>query len=418
MDPVLQFLLLLAILIAAAKGAGYLSARLGQPAILGELLVGLILGPTALDILHWPLFDGGHLDELVHYLAQMGVLLLMFSAGLEVDLEAMLRAGRPAALAGVLGVVAPIVLGLAASLPFGFGWQQGLAIGLMLAATSVSISAQTLMELGVLRSRVGMALLGAAVVDDVLVIVFLSLFVALFVGGAGGVLAAVWVLGKMGLFLCLAVVLGFRVIPRLALAVDRLPISEGVMSLTLVVILLFSWGAEFLGNIATITGAFLAGLALARTSLRRRIESGVHTLAYSWLVPIFFLSIGLEANARELGGGGWPFALVLLVVAVISKVLGSGLGARLGGLSSGEALRLGTGMVSRGEVGLIVASVALAAEVISSDVFASVVIMVLATTLVTPLLLRLLYPKGARQPERERQRAERRPDAGGDAGAS
>jgi Kef-type K+ transport system membrane component KefB len=399
MDPFLQFLLLLAILIAVAKGAGYLSTRLGQPAILGELLVGLILGPTVLDILHWPFFDGGHLDEMIHHLAQLGVLLLMFSAGLEVDIEAMLRAGRPAVLSGVLGVVAPIALGLAAALPFGFSLQKGLAIGLMLAATSVSISAQTLMELGVLRSRVGMALLGAAVVDDVLVIVFLSLFVALLVGGGGGILAVVWILVKMGLFLGVAIWLGNRVVPRLAVTVERLPISEGVMALTLVVVLLFSWGAEFLGSVATITGAFLAGLAFARTSLRRRIESGVHTLAYSWLVPIFFLSIGLEANARVLGSGGLPFTLVLVAIAVISKVLGSGLGARLGGFTNREALRLGTGMISRGEVGLIVASVALAADVISKDVFASVVIMVLATTLLTPLLLRSLYAKATRGPE-------------------
>jgi Kef-type K+ transport system membrane component KefB len=240
---------------------------------------------------------------------------------------------------------------------------------------------------------VGIALLGAAVVDDVLVILLLSLFIAFVGGGEGGVLAILWVVARMGLFLALAAWLGARFIPRLATLVDRLPISEGVLALVIVVTLLFSWGAEFLGGIAAITGAFLAGLLFARTPLRLQIEAGIHTLAYSWLVPIFFVSIGLGANARALGAGGWPFALAIVGVALISKVLGGGLGARLGGFSNKEALRLGIGMTSRGEVGLIVAAIAQEAGLIDESVFASVVIMVLVTTLLTPIMLRAVYPK-------------------------
>lgn len=393
MDSLIELLLLLSIVIVAAKAAGYLSVRLGQPAVLGELLVGLFLGPTLLDLLHWPVCGSGHLAETVHQLAHLGVLLLMFVAGLEVDFEAMLRSGRPAVLSGVLGVVAPILLGLAVALPFGFDGQQGFILGLVLAATSVSISAQTLLELKVLRSRVGVALLGAAVVDDVLVILLLSLFVALAGGGGGGALAILWIVARMGLFLALAAWLGARFIPRLAALVDRLPISEGVMALVIVVILLFSWGAEFLGGIAAITGAFLAGLLFGRTPLRLEIEEGVHTLAYSWLVPIFFVSIGLDADVGALGAGGWPFALALVGIAVISKILGGGLGARLGGFSTQDSLRLGIGMTSRGEVGLIVAAIAQEAGLVDESVFASVVIMVLATTLLTPLMLRAAYPK-------------------------
>jgi Kef-type K+ transport system membrane component KefB len=393
MDPLLQFSLLLAIVIVAAKAAGYLSIRLGQPAVLGELLAGLLLGPTLLDLLHWPLFSGGHLAETLHHLAYLGVLLLMFVAGLEVDFEAMMRSGRPAVLSGVLGVAVPILLGMVVALPFGFDGQQGFVLGLVLAATSVSISAQTLLELKVLRTRVGIALLGAAVVDDVLVILLLSVFVALVGGGGGGVLAVGWVLVRMGLFLFLALWLGARYLPRLTVLAERLPVSEGAMALAIVIILLFSWGAEFLGGIAAITGAFLAGLLFARTPLRLQIETGMHTLAYSWLVPIFFVSIGLDANARTLGTGGWPFALAIVAIAVVSKILGGGLGARLGGFSSKEALRLGIGMTSRGEVGLIVAAIAQEAGLIDEGVFASVVIMVLATTLVTPVLLRAVYPK-------------------------
>ncbi len=403
MDPLLQFLLALSIVIAVAKVAGYLSTRVGQPAVLGELLAGLILGPTVLDMLHWPAFSDPHLGESLNHLAHLGVLFLMFIAGLEVDIEAMTAAGRPAVLAGFLGVLAPVVLGMAAALPFGFTVEKGIFIGLVLAATSVSISAQTLMELGVLQTRVGIGLLSAAVVDDVLVILLVSLFVAL-VGGGSGVVAVLWVLAKMALFLVAALWVGMRVVPWLGAVVEELPISEGVMALAIVLTLLFAWSAEALGGVAAITGAFLAGVAFSETPLRQEVERGMHTVAYAWLVPVFFVSIGLEANARALGWEGVPFALLIVAVAVVSKIVGCGLGARLGGFSTGEALRLGVGMVSRGEVGLIVASVGLSGGFIQESTFATVVLMVLATTLLTPVMLRALYPRaGTSEVPRERR---------------
>ncbi len=399
MDPFLQFLLAVALVVVAAKSAGYLSTRLGQPAVLGEILAGLVLGPTVLNMLQWPIFSDPHLEETLSHLAHMGVLLLMFIAGLEVDLRSMTQAGRPVLLAGVMGVLAPIGLGYAGALLFGFGQQESLAIGLVLAATSVSISAQTMMELGVLRSRVGVALLGAAVVDDVLVILLLSLFIALIGDGGGGIASLLWVTVKMVGFLGLAALLGVWLIPRLGSWVERLPISEGVLALAIVVTLLFAWAAEAIGGVAAITGAFLAGLLFARTPLRQHLEDGMHSLAYSWLVPIFFVSIGLQVNAGALGLGGLPFALLIIVIAVVSKIFGSGIGARLGGFPRGDALRLGVGMVSRGEVGLIVASVALGAGLIGDGVFASVVLMVVATTLLTPIMLRALYPKKVGRPD-------------------
>jgi Kef-type K+ transport system membrane component KefB len=399
MDPLLQFLLALAIVVIAAKGSGYLSTRLGQPAVLGELLAGLILGPTVLDMLHWPVFGDEHLGETLSHLAHLGVLFLMFIAGLEIDVKGMMDAGRPAVLAGLMGVITPVALGMATALPFGFDPQQGLFIGLVLAATSVSISAQCLMELGVLGSQVCVALLGAAVVDDVLVILLLSLFVTLTGGGSGGVVAVIWVLVKMIAFLGLATWLGVRLIPRLGSLVDQLPISEGVMALVVVVTLLYAWAAEALGGVAAITGAFLAGLLFARTPLRHYVETRMSTLAYTWLVPVFFVSIGLEANALALGLAGLPFTLLITIVALISKVLGCGIGARLGGFSNSEALRLGVGMTSRGEVGLIVASVGLDAGLIGEEIFAGMVLMVLATTLLTPIMLRALYPQSVGQPE-------------------
>ncbi len=405
MDLLLPFTLTLAIVVVAAKASGYVSVRLKQPAVLGELLIGLLLGPTLLDMLHWPLLGAGHLEETIHQLAHLGVLFLMFIAGLEVDLDTMFQTGRPAVLAGSLGVVTPVLLGALVMLPFGFGFQESLAVGLVLAATSVSISAQTLIELGVLRSRVGMALLGAAVVDDILAILLLSVFIALVTGSGGGIGAIAWVLVRMVAFLGLATALGMLLIPRLATLVRRLPISEGTMALALVVTLLYAWAAEAWGGVAGITGAFLAGLIFARTPVRRVIEEGMHTLAYSWLVPVFFVSIGLGVDARGLGWNDAVLVLTIIAVAVVSKVLGAGLGARWGGFSNRQALQLGAGMVSRGEVGLIVAAAEVDAGLIGDQIFASVVLMVLATTLVAPILLRALYSEADRHPQPAPDRA-------------
>ena len=391
----LEFTLALAIVIVAAKAAGYASLRLKQPAVLGELLIGLVLGPTLLDMLHWPILGGGHLEETFHQLAHLGVLFLMFIAGLEVDLDSMFQTGRPAMLAGTFGVVAPVLLGGLVMLPFGFDLQESLAVGLVLAATSVSISAQTLIELGMLRSRVGMTLLGAAVVDDILAILLLSVFMALVTGGEGGLGTIAWVLIRMAAFLGLATVLGMLLMPRLAGVVRRLPISEGVMALALVATLLYAWTAEAWGGVASITGAFLAGLIFARTPVKRDIEEGMHTLAYSWLVPIFFVSIGLSVDARGLSWSDALLALVMIAAAIVSKLLGAGLGARWGGLTARESWQIGAGMVSRGEVGLIVATAVVGAGLIGDEIFTSVVLMVLATTLVAPVLLRALYKPAA-----------------------
>lgn len=316
----------------------------------------------------------------------------MFIAGLEVHLGQLRQAGKVSALAGTLGVIFPVLMGWGAATLFGFGPAAGLFIGLVLAATSVSISAQTLMELKVLRSREGVALLGAAVFDDVLVILFLSMFVALVIGsGSAGLAGVGWVLVRMGLYLGLATLVGIRLIPRLAERVARLPISQGLMAAVLTTALFYAWAAEVWGGMAAITGAFLAGLLFGRTHFRERIEAGMHTLAYALFVPIFFVNMGLKVNGRQLAADSWLFVSVICLVAVLSKILGSGLGARLGGFSNRQALRLGAGMVSRGEVGLIVSTLGLAEGLIGAEICAIMVIMVIFTTLVTPLMLRALF---------------------------
>jgi Kef-type K+ transport system membrane component KefB len=394
MSPTLQLLLLLGTIIFAAKVGGLISTRLGQPAVLGELLAGLVLGPTVLDLLHAPIFVNGHVGETILELGELGVIFLMFVAGLEVDLDGMLKSGKVAILAGTLGVLAPLILGALAALAFNYSLVTGVFIGLVLTATSVSISAQTLMELGNLRSKEGLALLGAAVVDDVLAILALSIFLAFAGETNAGAADVVIILLRMGIFFVLAVLLGARLIPRLSSWIEELPISEGVMAFVVIVTLLYAWSAEVVGEIAAITGAFLAGLFFARTSVRHIVERGMHTLTHAFFVPIFLISIGLKANAQVLGVEGLLFATVIVVVAILGKVIGCGLGARWGGFTSREALRVGVGMISRGEVGLIVAGIGLGSGWIEQNVYSTMVVMVLATTLVTPIFLRWVFPKG------------------------
>ncbi len=393
MESLLAFFLALALLITIAKAAGALAIRWQQPAVFGELLAGVLLGPTLLNMLHWPVFAGHQLETSVSQLANLGVLVLMFIAGLEVDLEAMLESGRAAILTGSLGAIMPLILTPPIMLLFGYDVLSGIFIGITLSATSTSISAQTLMELGVLRSRVGTVLMGSAVVDDILTILALSLFTALAVGGGGGAMALVTVLARIVLFMALALLVASKLVPRLAAWADDLPISQGLTSLAFVMVLYYSWAAEALGGMAAITGSFIAGLAFARTSYRRRVEGAISTIAYSWLVPVFFISIGLETNGRALGLSGIPFALTLTLLAVVTKVFGCGLGAKVGGLSLAEARAVGVGMISRGEVGLIVATVGLSAGLIDDGVYAASVIVVLITTLITPVILRALYPQ-------------------------
>jgi len=392
MSPFLQLALSLAIIITAAKIGGYISYRLGQPSVLGELLVGILLGPSIIDVLHLSFFTDKHLAEIVHELAEIGVLLLMFLAGLDLHLPDLLKSSKVAGLAGTLGVVFPLVLGTAAGLLFAMDLPAAIFIGLTLAATSVSISAQTLMELKAIRSRVGIGLLGAAVFDDILVILGLSIFTALAQPDAsGGPGAILLIILRMILYVLGASLVGHWLFPKLTRLISHQPISQGLIAFVFVTILLYGWLAEVTGNMAAITGAFLAGLWLGRTLLKERIEAGISTIAYGIFVPIFFINIGLSANARALSSDSLILLLVLTAVAIAGKVLGSGWGARLGGLSQREALQLGVGMMSRGEVGLIVAAVGVTEGFISASVFSAVVGIVIITTILTPLLLRALF---------------------------
>jgi Kef-type K+ transport system membrane component KefB len=386
----LQLLLLLTIIVSAAKLAGAMANRLGQPAVFGEILAGLVLGPTVFDVLGWPLFattgeaGGGELAGLLPVLrdlSEIGVVLLMFVAGLETDVVELRQVGKVAFWAAFGGVVLPLLGGAAVAVAYGFPlYWEGIFIGAILTATSVSISAQTLIELGALRSREGATILGAAVIDDVMGIIVLSLVVAFARASAGGVDVAQ-----------IAIVAG-RWLPHVFRWASALGVSQSVLAAAVVMAFLYSWAAEYLGAVAAITGAYIAGVLIAQTDFKKQVDAGIHPLTYSMFVPAFFIGIGLQANGRELGERA-AFTIMLVLVAIATKAVGCGVFARLFGFTTKESMRVGAGMISRGEVGLIVAGYGLANGLIGREVFSASVIMVLVTTMVTPPLLRLLFPR-------------------------
>ena len=406
MSHFLQLLLMLSLIVAGAKLAGAVANRLGQPAVFGEILMGLLLGPTLLNVLGWNVFgppavEPGQVElappllEIIRDLADVGVILLMFVAGLETDLEEMRRVGKVAFWSAAGGVVLPMAGGAVTAVAFGLPlFWEGIFIGTILTATSVSISAQTLLELGVLRSKEGMTILGAAVIDDVMGIIVLSVVVALtHASDSGGVSFAQvgMIIVRMGAFFTLAI-LGGRYFGAVTNWAHRLNVSQGLLAVVVFIAFMYAWAAEYLGAIAAITGSYMAGVLFTRTPYKQKIDEGIHPLTYSVFVPVFFISIGLRANGRELGEQiGFTIALVL--VAVVAKAIGCGLFARLFGFSTLESVRVGAGMISRGEVGLIVAGYGLSHAVIGRDVFSASVIMVLVTTMITPPLLRLTFPR-------------------------
>jgi len=391
MNNFLQFLLAVTIIVIVTKVGGYLSVRLKQPAVVGELLAGITLGPTILNMMQWSVFSDQHLGEFISHLGEFGVILLMLLAGMHLHLDDLVESSRVSGLTGVLGVITPLIMGWGICVLFGMPSRSSAFIGLTLAATSVSISAQTLMELGILRSKVGVAMMGAAIIDDVLVLLGLSIFIAVTGSQAAtNIVGILTILVQMIGYFTISIAVGMLLIPRLTNWVDGIRINQGIYLYTLIVALVYAWTAEVIGGIAAITGAFLAGLFLSRTVQRDRIVEGISIIAYSLFVPIFFANIGLQANARNITGDLIWITSAIIAVAIISKLVGCTLGARLGGMSLQESMQVGAGMISRGEVGLIVATLGLTHGIINQQIFSIIVVTVIAVTLVTPIILHRL----------------------------
>ncbi|GAB1158883.1 MULTISPECIES: cation:proton antiporter [Paenibacillus] len=378
----MEFVLVLAIILIFTKIAGDLSVRLGQPSVLGKLIVGVILGPA---LLGWV-----QPTDFIHHMSEIGVLLLMFIAGLETDLEQLKKNWKSAFAVAVGGVILPFIGGYGSAIAFGMTQAHALFFGLLFCATSVSISVQTLKDMNQLSSREGTTILGAAVVDDVLVVVLLAVMMSLLGAGAGDVSIGL-LIGKKALFFVIIAFAGWWLVPRIMKWMAPLRVTETVITAGLIICFAFSYFAEWMG-VAGIIGAFAAGIAISQTNFKHEVETKLEPIAYSIFVPVFFVSIGLNVT---FDGVGSQILLIVVIslIAIITKWIGGGAGARLTGFDRSSSMAIGAGMISRGEVALIIASTGLTSGLLDPEYFTSVVIMVIITTLVTPPLLKITFAR-------------------------
>ncbi|MFB9275033.1 cation:proton antiporter [Cohnella cellulosilytica] len=383
----MDFIFELMLIVLCTKLAGDLSVRLGQPAVLGKLIAGIVLGPA---VLGW-VGQGAFIDEV----AEIGVLLLMFIAGLETDLDQMRRSWQSAFAVAVAGIILPFVGGYGTGIAFGLSGNFSLFLGVVLSATSVSISVQVLKDMNKLNSREGTTILGAAVLDDILVVILLAFMMSML--GAGAEVSIGALLGKKALFFAVTIAGGWLVVPRVMKWLAPLKVTEAVVSAALVVCFAFAYFAESL-QMAGIIGAFAAGIAIGQTGFKATVEEKIEPIAYSLFVPVFFVSIGLNVSFAGLGEH-WLLTLAVTAVACATKLAGGWLGARATGFDSRSSLIVGAGMVSRGEVALIIASTGLQAGLLIPEYFTPIVIAVIFTTLATPPLLKLfIKDEPRRQP--------------------
>jgi len=405
--PVVPVLFGVAIILAVAKLGGEVFERIGQPAVLGELVFGVLLGNLTLVGVNYFEFLGTNLG--IEILAQIGVILLLFDVGLESNVQEMLSVGVSSLLVAVLGIVAPFFLGWAASAYFLPNEELlvHLFIGATLCATSVGITARVLTDLGKISARESKIILGAAVIDDILGLVILAVVTGIIsAANTGGDLASmdvVMIIIKAVIFLGGAIVIGGWLSPRMFKLASRLRIKGMLLTTSLIFLFVLSWAADQIG-LATIVGAFAAGLILDEVHYKDFIDRGAHTLEEVihpltvFLVPIFFVLMGIRVDLSSFGQASiLGFAAALSIVAIIGKMI-----CALGVVEKGlDRISVAVGMVPRGEVGLIFASIGAALvlhgqPVISGEIFAAVVIMVIVTTLITPPALKYTLDRGDR----------------------
>lgn len=392
-----DFLLIIAVILFSTKLLGLASGKASMPQVVGALLAGLILGPSALGLVQE--------TDLIVTLSEIGVIMLMFDAGLGTDLKELKSTGLASFIIAMCGVIVPLLGGMALYLVYfpndgdPMRMLEALFIGVILTATSVSITVETLRELGKLQGRVGTAILGAAVIDDILGIIVLTI-VSSFTDPE--VKIAV-VLLKIVLFFVFVVVVGFIFYKLFTIMENHYKghMHRRVAIYGLSFCFAMAFCAEHFFGVADITGAYFAGLLLCNLpSVRDYVGRRVSIVSYMFFSPIFFASVGVKTNLHGLTPSLLVFGLLLLVVAIITKIVGCGLGAKLCKFNPHDSLSIGVGMVSRGEVALIVAQKGYACGLVSDSMFAPVILVVIVTTLITPILLKLVMSdKKAKQPK-------------------
>ena len=391
------------ILLFAAKLMAELFLRLKLPIVLGELIAGMIVGPFALGGLQ--IIDGKQLLQIndeIKILGEMGAIVILFMAGLEMTPKEFLKGGKAAFVVGTLGVVIPFFIGLSVFQLFGFDALQSMLIATALTATSIAISIQVLSEFGKLKTPEARLIIGAAIVDDILAIAVLSVVTSI-AGSDGGVdniditevtITILQVLGFFAIMLIVSVVVIPKIItPRIWKAKGSV---EGIATAA------FFGAAALAGSIglSPIVGAFAVGMALSTTKVFEKIENYVGKIGLIF-APLFFAIIGAQVDLRAVDLNILALSAVIVVVAVTTKLFGCGLPAMYFLKSKQKGLRVGIGMISRGEVGLIVAGVGITAGILTSEVYSTIIIIVVVTTIITPIWLKIDYRKEQRNANNE-----------------
>lgn len=376
----------LALIIIAAELFGLLARKLKAPHVVGQIIAGLLIGPSMLGLVEQ--------SEFINKMAEIGVVLLMFSAGLETNLKDLLKTGPKALLIACAGVFVPLCGGFILSSCFhGFApvgsidFVKNIFIGVIMTATSVSITVQALREMGRLKGIVGTTILSAAIIDDVIGIVVLTFVIGLKDPSAN----FGKVIGSTVLFLVLTLVVGILLYKIFKKLDKRYEHHRRIPIFSLVVCFAFAYIAEKFFGIADITGAYAAGIVLCNLYDADYIARRTDISSYMIFGPVFFCSIGLKTEISDFDIPILIFSIAFVLVALITKIIGCGLMGRVCGFKGKDSLKIGVGMMTRGEVALIVAQKGLAVGLLESKYFTAVILLIIFSSIATPIILKLLY---------------------------
>jgi Kef-type K+ transport system membrane component KefB len=393
----LNIIISLAILLFAAKLFAELFHRIKMPVVLGELLAGIIVGPFALGGL--PIFNGEPLvilDETVKHIGEIAAIVILFIAGLEITPREFLRGGAASFTVGSLGVIIPFFVGYYVFTAFGLEALEAMLIATALTATSIAITVQVLTELGKMQSKEARLILGAAIVDDILAIAVLSVVTTMVQTGdtTPEIMDITFLILKiLGLFVVLLIG-SILIIPRI-LHVEQLWRSEGSIEGIATAAFFGAAGIAAFVGLSPIVGAFSVGMAVASTRVIKQVEEYVSKLGIIF-APLFFAIIGAQVDLRGINIEVLYLSGIIIAIAIITKLIGCGLPALIFLKEKTNAIKVGIGMISRGEVGLIVAGVGVSSGALSTDIYTTVIIMVAVTTIITPVWLKMVYRKDRR----------------------
>ena len=379
----MEFLGTLCLVLITTSLAGHFSRRIGIPAVIGQLLVGILIGPA---VLGWV-----HNNAFMHTFSEIGVIILMFIAGLESDLGMLKKYFKPALAVAFSGVVFPVVLIYFFGKLFHFSFEQAIFLGVTFSATSVSISVKVLKELKRLKSKEGTTILGAAVIDDIISVIILSVLVSMFSNVAkaqgGHHSSNLWMSFLLdALYFVMIFFLFEWIAPKMMRLGEHLKVASSVTLMSIVLCLGMAWLAEQVG-LSDVVGAFFAGVAIAQTPYKQEVDSNIEPIGYAVFIPMFFVSIGLNMTFKGFFDD-LIFIVSLTILALITKWLGCGLGAKVLGMNYDSMNIIGSGMVSRGEMALIIAQIGYEAHLLSSEYYSGVIFVIILTTLAAPFMLK------------------------------